>query len=153
METKRSVKNLMPLLRREREPASPDQLLRLFRLRPRVGSKKKLRQIDLATLIGVETRTLQLWRAVSVCPVPTTCSADQRPLAEHLLLLGEEEQEARRLWEAVSQVYDERPGTYRLYPYSTSTGFVVCYKMQRKRQQWNRGSGGSRTGTAREREQ
>jgi predicted ATPase/transcriptional regulator with XRE-family HTH domain len=107
----------MPHAAREQEPASPDQLLRLFRLRPRVGSKKKLRQIDLAALVGVETRTLQLWESGERLPGPDNL---QRLigvlLAERLLLPGEEEQEARHLWETVAQAYEERPGTYRRYP-------------------------------------
>jgi len=102
---------------REREPISPGQLIRLFRLRPRAGSKKKLRQLDLAALIGVETRTLQFWESGERLPGPDNL---QRLISvlwrEHLLLPEEEEQEARRLWETVAQAYDERPGTYRFYP-------------------------------------
>lgn len=102
---------------REREPISPGQLIRLFRLRPRVGSKKKLRQFDLAALIGVETRTLQFWESGERLPGPDNLQCLIGVLLrEHLLLPEEEEQEARRLWETVARAYDERPGTYRLYP-------------------------------------
>ena len=119
----------MPHATREWEPASPDQLLRLLRLRPRAGSKKKLRQIDLAALVGVETRTLQLWESGERLPSPDNL---QRLigvlLAEHLLLPGEEEQEARRLWETVAQAYEERPGTYRRYPSFDERWF--CHLLQ-----------------------
>ncbi|GHO97270.1 hypothetical protein KSF_073180 [Reticulibacter mediterranei] len=107
----------MPHAEYEREPASPDQLLRLFRLRPGVGNKKKLRQIDLAALVGVEPRTLQLWESGERLPGPDNLRGLIGVLlAERLLLPGEEEQEARHLWETVAQAYEERPGTYRRYP-------------------------------------
>lgn len=101
----------------EREPASPGELIRLFRLRTRIGSKKKLRQIDLATLSGVQTRTLQLWESGERLPSPDNLQhLISVFLTEHLLLPGEEEQEARYLWETITHAYEERPGTYRLYP-------------------------------------
>ncbi|WP_165423219.1 ATP-binding protein [Ktedonosporobacter rubrisoli] len=107
----------MPHATPEGELATPDQLLRLFRVRPRVGCKKKLRQIDMAALVGIETRTLQLWECGERLPSPDNL---QRLigalLAERLLLPGEEEQEAQLLWKTVAQAYEERPGTYRLYP-------------------------------------
>jgi transcriptional regulator with XRE-family HTH domain len=114
---KRNVKSPMPQSAREREPVFPDQLIRLFRLRPRARSQKKLRQRDLASLIGVETRTLQLWESGESLPGPDNLQRMIHVLlTEHLFLPEEEEQEAQRLWKAVSQVYNERPGTYRLYP-------------------------------------
>lgn len=107
----------MPNPPREQEPATPDQLIRMFRLRPRAGTRKKLRQVDLAKLIGIETRTLQLWESGERLPGADNLQRlIQVLLVEHLFLVGEEQSEARFLWETVSQAYDERPGTYRLYP-------------------------------------
>jgi Predicted ATPase len=98
---KRSVKSPMPQSASEQEPVAPDQLIRLFRLRPRARGQKKLRQRDLASLIGVETRTLQLWESGKSLPGPDNLQRLIRVLlTEHLFMPEEEEQEARCLWEA-----------------------------------------------------
>ncbi len=114
---------------RGQEPKTPDLLIRMLRLRPRPTSRKKLRQVDLAALVGVDTRTVQQWENGERLPSPESL---QRLITafvdEKIFLPGEEKAEALQLWEAVSQAYEDRPGIYRIYPPFDEQWFDILFK-------------------------
>lgn len=82
---------------RRQEPKTPDLLIRMLRLRPRPTTRKKLRQVDLAGRVGVDTRTIQQWENGERLPSPESL---QRLITafvdEKIFLPGEEKNKVLR---------------------------------------------------------
>jgi predicted ATPase/transcriptional regulator with XRE-family HTH domain len=100
-----------------REEASPDQLFKLFRSRPRSSASGKLKQTELASRILVDVRAIQQWENGERLPSAQNLKKLLAVFAEEGIFLSQRErEEARLLWHSVSQAYHQRPGSTRVYP-------------------------------------
>ncbi|QBD82602.1 XRE family transcriptional regulator [Ktedonosporobacter rubrisoli] len=97
--------------------SSPDQLFKLFRSRPRLADSGKLKQTEIAARVQVDVRAVQQWENGERLPSAENLKKLLRVFVEEDLFIEQRErEEARFLWQAVKQTYEQRPGTTRLYP-------------------------------------
>ncbi|MFC3747346.1 helix-turn-helix domain-containing protein [Paenibacillus sp. GCM10012306] len=103
----------------------PEELMKMLRNRPSTSRKKRLRQSDLASRVGVDTRAIQQWEGGDRLPSAYNLQRLVQVYVEEAVFLpGTERQEAWMLWQSVKLVYDSRPGTYRYYPEFDENWFV-----------------------------
>ncbi len=101
----------------EYEDASPDQLCKLFRSRPRPSTSGKLKQTELAARVQVDVRAVQQWESGERLPSAENLRKLLRAfLEEGLFLPQREREEAHLLWQSVQRTYEQRPGYLRQFP-------------------------------------
>ncbi|KAB3537931.1 helix-turn-helix domain-containing protein [Bacillus safensis] len=94
-----------------------DQLIKQLRTRPARNASTKMRQIDLARLIGVDTRTVQLWENGDRMPSVTNLKKlIYTFLIEEKFIEGQEKQEAQHLWGAAKRAFEANSLSNRSFP-------------------------------------
>ncbi len=98
--------------------AWPHDLISKFRSRPaRNNPSKKMRQVDLAKLVGVDSRTVQQWENGDRIPSPANLKRlIQVFLYEGHFLETNGKREAEELWTAVKKLSEARSATNREFP-------------------------------------
>lgn len=101
----------------QQQEISPDQLLKLFRSRPRLGSGGKLKQTEVAARVQVDVRAVQQWENGERLPSAENLKKLLQVFVDEGIFLPlHEREEAHQLWQAVRHAYEQRPGSTRLYP-------------------------------------
>lgn len=98
--------------------AWPHDLISKFRSRPaRNNPNKKMRQVDLAKGVGVDSRTVQQWENGDRIPSPANLKRlIQVFLHEGHFLESDGKKEAEELWAAVKKLSEARSATNREFP-------------------------------------
>ncbi|MHA7966551.1 tetratricopeptide repeat protein [Paenibacillus sp. CAU 1782] len=105
--------------------AWPHDLISKFRTRPaRSNPTKKMRQVDLAKLVGVDSRTIQQWENGDRIPSAVNLKRlIQAFLHEGHFLENDGKKEAEELWAAVKKLAEARSATNRQFPAFDSEWF------------------------------
>ncbi|MEK8126457.1 helix-turn-helix domain-containing protein [Paenibacillus filicis] len=95
----------------------PEEYIKKFRIRSATASGKRLRQVDLAKLVGVDARTIQQWESGERTPSAPNLQKLVKVFWDEGIFQAEAgEQEAMLLWQSVKRYHDNKPGMFRTYP-------------------------------------